>query len=270
MGKQIKILLILLIISLECFGQINPGARQVALAHSDVAISDDVFALFNNPAGLSFLSKREIGFFYSPAPYGLKELSNGFAVYCEPTSYGSFSAGFMIYGFELYKETKISLGYARQITKEFAVGISGVYKNISIKNYGSKGVITFNAGVTAKITKQIRFGFSAENITRSTVSDEENQLPVIFRCGFNFRLIKDFSFNIAAQKELGYNLSLRFGTEYAILEFLQLRIGVANEPNIYSGGFGIRYQFFQVDYAVNSHPDLGLTHQFGLIIYFSK
>jgi hypothetical protein len=49
-----------------------------------------------------------------------------------------------------------------------------------------------------------------------------------------------------------------------------LRFGAHNEPNIYSGGFGVIYQFLQFDYAVTSHPDLDLTHQFGLILRFAK
>ena len=35
------------------YGQFNPGARQISLSNSDVALSNDVFAVFNNPAGLS-------------------------------------------------------------------------------------------------------------------------------------------------------------------------------------------------------------------------
>lgn len=54
------------------------------------------------------------------------------------------------------------------------------------------------------------------------------------------------------------------------MDFLILRIGVSSEPDTYSGGFGIVYNFIQADYAVSSHPDLGLTHQFGLIVRFNK
>jgi len=52
--------------------------RQVALSNSDVAQCNDVFSLFNNPAGSSQLT-GENWVIYSPAPFGLKELANGYA-----------------------------------------------------------------------------------------------------------------------------------------------------------------------------------------------
>ena len=87
--------------------QTNPGARQIALAHSDVALSDDVFALFNNPAGLAQLKNREIGFFYSPSPFGISELANGYLAYIEPIEIANISFGAMTYGYNLYKENKL-------------------------------------------------------------------------------------------------------------------------------------------------------------------
>jgi len=260
----------LLLILSECFAQVSPGARQVALAHSDVSSTDDVFALFNNPAGLVSIKSREVGFYYSPAPFGMKELSNAFAAYCEPTEYGNISGGFNIYGFDLYKETQFSLGYAKKISSNFYGGLSANYKNISIKNYGSKGVLIFNLGVIAKLNNQIGFGFAVENVTRSSITDESNEIPTVLWFGTDLKFLKDFVLNAAIKKELGFNPSIRLGSEYSILDFFKLRIGVSNEPNTYSGGIGIIYNIVQADYAVSSHPDLGLTHQFGLIIRFTS
>src|SRR5664279_2159419 len=83
-------------------GQMNPGAKQIAMANSDVALSDDVFSLFNNPAGLAQLNWRELGLYYSPAPFGLKELANGYIAYTEPLGFGSVGIGAMTYGCLLY------------------------------------------------------------------------------------------------------------------------------------------------------------------------
>ena len=265
-----KGLLLLLLISFECFAQVKPGARQIALAHSDIASGGDVFSIFNNPAGLSFISSREFGAYYSPAPFELKELANAFGAYCEPTALGNFSAGFSIYGFELYKETQLAFGYGRQISNNFYIGITTIYKNISIKSYGSTGKILFNLGAIAKINEMFGFGFSAENITRSTINGESNQIPTVFWFGANAKFTDDLLISAAVNKEIGFNPSIMFGTEYSLIDFLRLRFGVANEPNTYSGGFGILYQFLQIDYAVSKHPDLGLTHQFGVIVRLAK
>ncbi|MEW6195067.1 MAG: hypothetical protein AB1521_07925 [Bacteroidota bacterium] len=270
MKQKITISVFLLFITAQSFSQINPGARQIALAHSDVAGKGDAFSLFNNPAGIAETTNREIGFYYSPAPFGVKELSNAFGSYVEPTSIGSFGAGFMIYGFELYKETKIALGYGRIISNSFKLGVTAVYKNVSIKNYGSRGYLIINAGSIIALTQEINIGLSIENITRTTIADEDDQIPVVFASGISYKIIDELNTYLAIRKEINFEASVLFGTEYRPIDFLVLRLGTATETNSYSGGVGILYDFIQADYAVTSHPDLGLTHQFGLILRFAS
>lgn len=270
MKRVLETWFVLLFLLCKCFAQVNPGAKQIALSHSDVSSSNDVFSLFNNPAGLASLKFREAGIFYSPAPFGLTELSNAFAAYCEPSSIGSFSAGFSIYGFELYKETKIVFGFGRKISNNFSVGLASVYHNLFIKNYGSKGVFIFNLGAIAKLSDQVGFGFVIENATRSTFAGESNQIPTVLWLGTDLKFIKEISFNAAIKKEIGYNPSVLLGTEYSIIQFLRFRIGVSNQPDTYSAGIGIIFSFIQADYAITSHNELGFTHHIGLIIRFTN
>lgn len=250
--------------------QINPGARQIAIASSDAGQADDVFAVFNNPAGLAQMDWREIGLYYSPAPFGMSELANGFAAYQEPTAIGVFAAGFMTYGFELYRENKFALAYSIRILDKFFAGMTVFYQTLSIKNYGSTGTYYLIVGGLAYFNKEIRFGFSVENPTRSTYGHEQNQIPVVFNCGLSYDILTDLTINIAGQKELDFNPSLRFGTEYNLIKYLTLRTGFSNEPGTFSAGIGINYSFLQLDYAVFTHQDLGLTHQAGLIIQFGS
>jgi len=270
MKSMTNLMIFLLIGAIESFAQIGPGAKQIALAHSDISYSSDAFSIFNNSALLAINTNREFGIFYSPSPFGEKAMSNAFASYIEPTSFGNFSAGFSIYGFELYKETQFAFGYGKKLNNNFSFGGTLFYKNINIKNYGSKGNVFLNVGGIAKLNEQIGFGFAIENITRSTISKDDDQIPTVFWGGVHFHPVKDFVFSSSLRKELGYNVSLRFGAEYSIVEFLRLRFGVQNEPSLYNGGFGIVYDFLQVDYAISSHNDLGLTHQFGLLIRLPK
>lgn len=249
------------------FAQVKPGVRQAALSYSDLSYSKDVFSLFNNPSGLSGLSNRKIGFYYSPSPFGLKELSTAYISYIEPTSFGSLGAGIMIYGFELYKETKFAFGFSKFLTDNFSIGVTSIYKNLSIKNYGSKGYILFNIGVIAQLTKYINMGFLVENVTRTSISNESNQFPIVIGSGINYKMIDELNFFAALYKEIGYNISIRTGIEYNIFNFLSLRIGASNQPEDFSAGFGFHYNFISSEYAVLSHPDLGFTHQFGLIIH---
>ncbi len=250
--------------------QMIAGAKQISIANSGVALSNDVFAIFNNPAGLAQFNWREIGVFYSPAPFGFKKLAYGFIAYNEPLSSGSFSVGGMTYGFELYKENKILLGYSHNFLNKFFLGLAVNFHSVSIKNYGDKSVFYFNLGGLTYITQEIKWGFFIYNINRASFIDEDDQMPTIFNSGFSYNIIPELSLNFALEKDIRYTASLRFGIDYYIIENLSLRIGFSNEPSTYSLGIGINYSFVSLDYAVFNHPDLGLTHQAGILISFEN
>jgi len=261
---------LLLIINIIIFPQFNPGARQISLANSDVALANDVFSLFSNPAGLSQLNWREVGVYYSPAPFGLTELSNGYVAYHEPFSFGSLAVGGMTYGFELYRESKVLLGYSYNYENIFFAGVTANYHNFSIKNYGTTGTFYLNLGGLVYILDGLRWGFLVNNINRASVADVDDQIPMVLSTGFSFDILNNFSLNFAIEKDIRYNPSVRFGVDYDIIEYLSLRVGGSNEPARFTAGLGINYSIFSLDYAFFTHPDLGLTHQAGIILSFGK
>lgn len=252
------------------FAQFNPGARQISLSNSDVALSDDVFALFNNPAGLAQLNWREVGIYYSPAPFGLTELANGYVAYVEPLSFGSVSVGGMTYGFDLYRETKLLIGYSYNYENKFFAGVVLNYHTFSIQNYGNTGRFYLNFGGLAYVTNQLRWGFAITNLNRATVADEDDQIPMIFSTGFSYDMLNTLSLNLAIEKDIRYKPSIQCGIEYNIVKYLALRIGFQNQPSRYSAGIGINYSIVSLDYSLFTHQDLGLTHQAGIIISFGK
>jgi hypothetical protein len=267
MKSLIVFSLLMINLSQFCFAQPNAGARQIALAHSDVALSNDVFALFNNPSGLAQLNSREIGFFYSPSPFGIKELANGYFAYNEPTTLGSFSIGAMTYGFELYRENRFIIGYSKNITENIFFGLSTFYHSVNIERYGNEGIFNISFGGIFHVNNNFLLGFSLHNPLR--LFNTKFELPLIYNYGITYKPFKNTSLNFAIIKEINFPFSLRFGIEYPIIEFLFLRIGVQNSPSLYNGGIGINYSFLKLNYAVSSHQELGLTHQFGLIISFN-
>ena len=263
-------IIIICAISLSAYSQYNPGAKQISLSNSDVAQSNDVFSLFNNPAGLSQMNWRELGLYYSPAPFGLSQLANGYVAYHEPTSFGSFGLGGMSYGFELYRETKILLGYSYNYQNKFFAGAAINYQTVSIKNYGNDGALFFNVGGLAYITELLRIGFSIQNLNRATFGDQDDQIPMQINTGLSYDIVEELTINLALEKDIKYKASFLFGINYDIIENISLRSGFSNEPAKYSAGIGINYSMFSLDYAMFTHNDLGLTHQAGLIISFGR
>jgi len=268
------LLLGLLFVSLQCIilpqAQYNPGAKQISLSNSDVALSNDVFALFNNPAGLSQMNWREIGIYYSPAPFGLTELANGYIAYNEPFSFGSIALGGMTYGFELYRETKVTAGFSYNYENRFFAGAALNFHNYSIKNYGNDFVFYLNLGGLVYATDHLRLVFSVQNINRASLADEDDQIPVVINSGLSYDFIDELSVNLAMEKDVRYNVSILFGIDYNLIENLSLRTGFSNEPSRYTAGIGINYSIISFDYALFTHTDLGLTHQAGIIISFGE
>lgn len=268
MKRQLIILLFLLVSWSQSFSQYHPGTRQIALSHSDISFSTDAFSVFNNPAGLTFLKERVVGFYYSPSLFGLSELSLASCAYSENFQFGSLSAGAIIYGFELYRETNLAFGFSKNISQNISIGLTSIYNHFSIQNYGSNSVFTFNLGCIAELSKSIKIGLLVENITRSSISKEEDQIPVTFNSGIGYKTNDYVKFYFNLRKELHYNPTFSFGAEISLIDFLMLRLGASNEPDIFTGGFGIKYSFVQAEYAVISHPELGFSHQFGIIVSF--
>lgn len=270
MKKLSPTLLIVLLSVLSSHAQYNPGAKQISLANSDIALSNDVFSIFSNPAGLSQMNWRELGIYYSPSPFGLTELANGFIAYHEPLSFGSVGIGAMTYGFELYRESKIKLAYSYNYENKFFAGAGINYHNFSIQGYGTQGVFYFDIGGLTFITNDFRLGFSVHNINRSSLSETEDQIPTVISIGASHDFLDRLSVNLAIEKDIRYNPSVQFGIDYEIIEYLSIRSGFSNQPSRYTAGLGINYSIFSLDYAFFSHTELGLTHQAGLIISFGK
>jgi len=268
--KQSITIIIIYLLTFSAYSQYNPGAKQISLSNSDVALSNDVFSIFNNPAGLSQMNWREVGIYYSPAPFGLTELSNGFIAYHEPTDIGSFSLSGMTYGFDLFRETRIALGYSYNYINKFFFGTTINYQTVSIKNYGNNGVLYLNLGGLAYIANDLRLGFYLHNINRASYSNTENQIPVVINAGISYDVIDELSLNLAVDKDIKYKASFQFGINYDIVEYISLRTGFSNEPSRFSAGIGINYLNYSFDYAIFNHNDLGFTHQAGIIVSFGR
>lgn len=265
----ILILIFILILYFQSAAQVSPGAKQIALSHSDAAQSNDVFALFGNPAGLAQISWREVGIYYSPSPFGINELANAYAAYIEPFSFGNISVGYMQYGFELYKENKIALSFSRNIDNNFFIGATALYQSLSIERYGSDNAVTINLGGLYYLSENTRIAMYAQNLFRATYGKESDQIPFIMGFGASHDFNSLITFNVSVEKEIDFDPSFRFGVEYSLIEYVTLRTGFMSEPSSYSVGLGIHYSFVTLDYAFFSHPDLGLTHQAGIIIDFN-
>jgi len=79
---------------------------------------------------------------------------------------------------------------------------------------------------------------------------------------------EDINFMLDIEKDTRYTASVKAGIEYSLYDMIDLRAGIGTEPTRFSGGIGIYYSMFGIDYGFYNHQDLGLTHQGTITINF--
>lgn len=265
MGKIIKAVVIAFLFFLPLEAQELPSARNNALSNSDISKTDNVFSLFINPAALCEIKSAQAGIYYSPAPFGLNELSVGYLGLTFPTSNFSCGIGIMDYGYSLYKENAVYLSVAQKYFNKTNFGISLVYNWFHIKNYGSKGTAALNMGIIIPLVDFIDFAISVENIKMSGINYKDSNLPLKIKSGLNL-YIDEFSLFFLIEKEMEYEPVFCFGLEYYPIDIVALRVGVGENPSRISAGIGIIYKIINVNFALSSHGDLGQTQSLDLII----
>jgi len=255
-------------VSYAQFENTDIGARAVALNGAFTSLSNNSQAIFYNPSGLGQIKYREFSAFYSPAPFGLSELKTGALTYAEPFQFGVLGISAKTYGFDLYKETNIILSYGNRFKGKIFYGFNVNYYNINIQNYNSATSFGLDIGTMAYITEFLRWGFFAKNITGSTIGESKEKIVQVYRTGFTVQPRKDINFLLEIEKDVKHPISVRAGLEYSFYDFLDLRAGVGSEPTSFSGGIGLNYDMFQLDYALYNSLDLGITHQGTISINF--
>jgi hypothetical protein len=211
---------------------------------------------------------REVSAFYSPAPFGLKELANGTLNFVEPTKFGAFGLSAKTYGFELYREVTATLTYANNYRKRIYYGANFNYYSLKIQNYGSASSFGVDIGILGYVTDFLRWGFSAYNLNHPSIGTQKDKLPQVYRTGLSYQPRNDLNIMVDAEKDARYPLTIKAGIEYNLYGMVDIRSGLSSEPAKFSGGVGINYSLFEIAYAFYNHNDLGITHTASVTVNF--
>ena len=249
------------------FDQLPHGSRSAALGSALVALAGNEWAVFSNPALLRTIQGRLVSLSYAPQPFELRELARAAASYIEPTSIGTFSISASRFGFELYRETRLSLSFSDDLTDIVKGGLSLNYYSLSIQNYGSAASFGVDIGLIVEISDALRWGFAAFNLNAPTIGAAKEKLPQMFSTGVSFEPVRDAVIVASIVKDIRYVAEFHFGVEYTLVDMLSLRAGTTSDPNTLNAGVGIFYSFMRLDYAFSSHYELGVTHQFSVSLH---
>ena len=172
---------------------IGNGARAVGLGFATTAVADDIYAIGWNPAGLSYLTRREV----AVASRFLFAGTSASATDPTPASYPKYSAAGEITGaLDAIEFVGVALPYRvlgrtvaaglayRRFTEGVRVGTfetirrqaNGTYKG-STKYASTGGVRAISPSLGFEVTPQIRVGVTANLLTGSTIYTQRRPAP---------------------------------------------------------------------------------------------
>ncbi|MBA4852322.1 hypothetical protein [Emticicia sp. BO119] len=242
------------------------GARSWGLGNATAAIADKQ-SVFNNPAGLGFITDNYISTSYHNryTIAGLNTFSLG----------GNFNhkianIGLTIerFGDKLYHEQKLGLALARS-SNRVSLGIKVSYLQAAIEGYASKHTLLTEFGVMAKLSSALHFGFSAYNLTTARLFVSQH-VPTVLRLGFSYQPARQLLLTGEAEKDLVLPTLFKVGLEYEIVKKFYLRTGITSKLNNAHFGIGFQAKQFIFDYAASSHSVLGFSHHLTLAYQLVK
>lgn len=235
----------------------EPGGPSSAyFANSTIISLYDATAI--NPASLPRIGNNGLALVYTK-PFGLSTLTyNRLILNLNRPALGfSFSS----LGQTGYYEHTFTLATGFALNKNFSYGIILKGYNVNIRDYGNDFFPSLNLGILFKqSTYRLALVFADMNNPKSKQGD---LIPASLQIGgllnsFNgFSLSCDFLKNTVSERFLG-------GIELNLLPIFSLRFGVATNPYLIAGGFGVSLKNLSIDYGYRYHPRLKETHVLSL------
>ncbi len=271
---------------MESIFHFGAGAKSMGMGRAFVAISDDASSIYWNPAGLQNLSQQEIT---ALRCFLFEETSYNFIGFVYPTlRWGNFGLGgiwistggiphttdspqILDYWENVQGEYLFSWGVSLPLS--FKGGLSFKYLNHRLGPYSVSG-FSFDLGFLRSLRERLNWGLNLQDIGGGAIKLRENpdRPPLNLKLGLSYDLIKGArrwgTLAIDVDKLRGCSPKFHLGFQFEPREGFLLRSGL-DEGEIAMGG-GISYHSFQLDYALRSHQDLGLTHRLSLTTKFGS
>ena len=170
----------------------------------------------------------------------------------------SMGIGVSKFGTNLYSETRLCAGVARQ-TGMVRLGIAGDYIQNSIQDLATTSTLLLEFGGTVQIGKYIEIGAHAYNITASKLGTDKHSalVPQTLRGGISAHPHKNILLGTEITTTPLYGVALLTGVEYTFLNAISLRAGYNGQVGTLTFGAGIYYKNIRLNYSYGTSALLG-------------
>lgn len=295
-----NILFLMLLLSIPVFSQtagesglsflkLGFGARNIALGDNGTTFSNDVTAVFYNPANLAGNTSPEVLFMHNQWIQDVRSEVAGvrFQLFGLPMAIGVNST--TISDIEVrtkpgpaeatfdanYFYSTLATGFYVSERVKLGFGLKYLYEGIFVDEATGFG---FDAGASYLLDDNITVSAAVRNIgSMNELRNEATKLPTEGRIGalYRFELPSSyFDFGLAAELQKYFatdDIHLNFGGEVIYNKTFALRLGYQSmyEAKNLTGGLGIYWGSLAFDYALTPFSyDLGTAHSFSIRLSF--
>jgi len=262
------------------------GARGSALGNSFTAISNDVSAIFYNPAGLSSVEGIQVLGMYSNLFGNVQGLNYGNLGVSKNFEFGTLGLG-VIYSSVLDipyvesvtgpsaetfsdNEMAVMLCFSRRVTENLQIGFNGKIIRHSIAGLEANG-FGLDVALLTTFSDKLKAGLMLQDAIGAKVvlNGREDVYVSKFKFGIGYTPISALTISpelmITGNKKVLFSI----GSEYDVYKnMIKLRGGYNSVQDAPSFGVGLKYSQINLDYSYSRNGDLGNVNKFGFIINF--
>ena len=283
------------------FLRIDFNPRTSATSNAFMSLTNDVSAMYVNPAGMSFINQDQFAINYTNH---ILDINGGMAAFARNfPKYGVLSVGILYMDYGEFEETDdhaqtlgrqfgandfaLGFGIANHLDEYFSYGVNMKYAFSKLESYNASA-IAFDFGLhwAVPYTDDLSASVTLMNIGRQFdyYNDRKETLPVNLRMGVSKKLahlpleiaVSLNDMNIDANDAVDIIKRFSIGGEFTLSEKLRVRLGYDNDLHSdvestddyrfggISAGFGFYFKKFRIDYAYSNYGALGGISRFGL------
>lgn len=251
---------------IECYAQTT--AKSVGVGMSDVA-DYHLSNVFNNIAGIGQEQHISLqgGYHYRFYHKAFQTLFGGVII---PYSKVKGAITWEKFGTNLYSEQKFSAGITHNI-HQVSIGIRGNYWQLSGESLATEKAYSLDIGTIIQLSKNIYLGANISNITQASLDENSPFNPyTALNLGLKYKPIATLNIMTAVLKRWNEKASLQIGIDYTLHQYISLRSGIQTTPSRQYFGCGLNLPKFHLDYALEKHPFLPLSHHISCSIPLKK
>ncbi len=270
------------------FDNVTVSPRARAMGEAGVAVADDAYAAYFNPAGLAAMADPLVAGSYV-RPFGMSFTDFAYLGGVLPTGgrAGVFGLGLRRFaveygGVDLSRETTLTLAHGRTLYEDMHTSMRlGLAANLYNLKYGptvgsdgagtdgidpgSDTVLGLDAGLLVTVRERTRLGVAIKNLNNPQIGLDQEEIGQRVHGGLAYAPYEGVWTTLEFENRLGQDVVYHGGMEVVMERGLALRLGVATNPDKLTAGFGYRWRGMQIDYGFSGGGGtLDGSHQFGV------